>query len=55
MKFPQLQIFEIILSSRREFESRQRLGIFLFATASRPSLGPPNLLSNGYQGFFPWE
>jgi hypothetical protein len=24
----------------REFESRQRLEIFLFSTASRPALGP---------------
>jgi hypothetical protein len=34
------------------FDSRRRMGIFLFTTASRPS--PPSLLSNGYQGLFPW-
>jgi hypothetical protein len=38
----------------RGFESRQKLGIFLFTTASRPALGPPSLLYNGYQGLFPW-
>jgi hypothetical protein len=37
------------------FDSRWRLGIFLFATASRTALGPPSLLSNGYQGLFPWD
>jgi hypothetical protein len=26
---------------------------FLFSTSSRPALGPPNLLSSGYQGLFP--
>jgi hypothetical protein len=39
----------------RWFESRQRLGIFLFTTASRQAWGPPSLLSNGYQGLFPGE
>jgi hypothetical protein len=34
------------------FKSRQGLGIFLFATASRLALGPTNLLSDGYQGHF---
>jgi hypothetical protein len=42
-------------SWRSEFESRQGLGIFLFATASRPALGPieppiqwiPRVLSPG--------
>jgi hypothetical protein len=28
--------------------------IFLLTPASRPSLGPTSLLSNGYRGFFPW-
>jgi hypothetical protein len=36
------------------FDSRRGLGIFLFTTASRTDLGPPSLLSNGYQGLFPW-
>jgi hypothetical protein len=31
----------------RGFEARQGLGIFLFTTASRQSLGPPSLLSKG--------
>jgi hypothetical protein len=37
------------------FDSRQGLGIF--SSPPRPELlwGPPSLLSNGYQGFFPWE
>jgi len=30
------------------FESRHGLGIFLFATASRPALETPSLLSDGY-------
>jgi len=30
------------------------LRIFLFTTASGPALGPIHLLSNGYQGLFPW-
>jgi hypothetical protein len=38
----------------RGFESWQGLGISLFTTASRPALGPTSLLSNGYQGLFPW-
>jgi hypothetical protein len=35
------------------FDSRRGLRIFLFTTASRTALGPPSLLSNGYQGLFP--
>jgi hypothetical protein len=35
-------------------KSRQGLGIFLFTTESRPPLGPSSLLSNGYEGLFPW-
>jgi hypothetical protein len=37
------------------FDSRQGQELFLFATASRLSLGPlpPSLLSNGYRGSFP--
>jgi hypothetical protein len=35
------------------FDSRRGLGIFLFTTASRTAL-PPSLLSNEYQGLFPW-
>jgi len=38
----------------RGFVSWQGLRIFLFITASRPALGPPSLLWNGYQGLFPW-
>jgi hypothetical protein len=34
----------------RGFEIRQALGIFLFTTASRPTLGATQLW---YQGFFP--
>jgi hypothetical protein len=37
------------------FEFRQRLGIFLLTTASRPVLGPLSLLYNGYQRLFPWR
>jgi hypothetical protein len=37
------------------FDSRPELGIFLFTTASRTALGPPSLLSSGYQELFPWE
>jgi len=33
----------------RGFESRQGLGIFPFTTATRPALGPTNLLSSGYR------
>jgi hypothetical protein len=36
---------------RPGFDSRQ-YKIFLFSTASRPTLGPPSLLSNGYLGAF---
>jgi hypothetical protein len=36
------------------FETRQELGMFLFTTASRPVLGPPSLLSSGYQGLISW-
>jgi hypothetical protein len=36
------------------FDCRRRLGIFLFTIASRTALGPTSLLTNGYQGFFPW-
>jgi hypothetical protein len=38
----------------RWFESRQGLGIFLFTVVSRQALAPPRLLSNEYQGLFPW-
>jgi hypothetical protein len=37
------------------FDSRLELGISLFTTAFRTALGPTSLLSNGYQGLFPWE
>jgi hypothetical protein len=37
------------------FHSRRGLGIFLFTTASGTALGPTSLLSNGYQGLFPWR
>jgi hypothetical protein len=38
------------------FDSRRWLGIFLFTTASRTALGPTQtpILSNWYQGLFPW-
>jgi hypothetical protein len=36
------------------FDSRQRQEIFLFSTASRPPLGSPSLLQNGYWGLFPY-
>jgi len=35
------------------FDSRKGKYFFLFTTASRPALGPPRALPNGYQGFFP--
>jgi hypothetical protein len=31
----------------REFDSRKRLGIFLFSTASRPALGPTYPMGTG--------
>jgi hypothetical protein len=39
----------------RGFESRQGLGIF-FSSPPRPEQlwGPPSLLTNGYQGHFPY-
>jgi hypothetical protein len=37
----------------RGFDSRRGLGIFLFSSTSRPALGPPSLLSNGYRGLLP--
>jgi hypothetical protein len=36
------------------FDSRWGLGNFHFTTASRTAPGPPSLLSNRYQGLFPW-
>jgi hypothetical protein len=36
------------------FDSQRRLGIFLFTTASERFWVPTSLLSNGYQGLFPW-
>jgi hypothetical protein len=32
---------------------KTRVKNFLFSVSSRPALGPPNLLSNGYRGLFP--
>jgi hypothetical protein len=42
--------FNIILRDGRPgFDSRQEKEIFLYSTASRPALGPPSPLLNGYQ------
>jgi hypothetical protein len=38
-----------------EFDSRQELGIFLFTASRKRFWGTPSLLSDGYQGLFPWE
>jgi hypothetical protein len=35
------------------FDPRQRQRIFPLTSASRPALGPPSLLYNGYGGLFP--
>jgi len=35
------------------FESQQWLGIFLFATTSKPALGPPSSYPVASRGFFP--
>jgi hypothetical protein len=35
------------------FDPRQRQRIFTLVSVSRPALGPPSLVSNGYRGFFP--
>jgi hypothetical protein len=37
------------------FESRQGLGFFFPPPRPDRLWGPPSLLSNGYQGFFPWR
>jgi hypothetical protein len=36
------------------FEYRQELGIFSSPPSPGRFWGPHSLLSNGYQGFFPW-
>jgi hypothetical protein len=41
------------LDERSSVPSRDK--IFLFSTASRPALGPTQLLSNRYRVFFPVE
>jgi hypothetical protein len=38
---------------RLGFDSRQGLGCFLFATASRPDLTPTQPLTHGYEGISP--
>jgi hypothetical protein len=38
----------------RGFESVEKLGIFLFTTASIPILGPTQPPVNGYEELFPW-
>jgi len=47
-------IATMLLAGRSGLDSRQELGIFLFAIAFRKALGPTHLLSNGYWGIFPW-
>jgi len=37
-----------------EFDSRRGLGIFLFTPPPERLWDPLSLLSNGYQGLFPW-
>jgi hypothetical protein len=37
-------------TTRVQFSAGTIMGVFLFATAPRPALGPTTLLSNGYWG-----
>jgi hypothetical protein len=45
-------VFDYGLDDRSSFPDRGQM-IFLLAPASRPALGPPSLLYNGYWGSFP--